>query len=441
MILFDELNISNPLLNALADLDFFTPTPIQEKAFPLIMSGADIVGIAQTGTGKTFAYLLPILRQLNYSGQRHPRVLIIVPTRELVKQVVEEIEKLTKYMNVRYAGVYGGTNINTQKQLVYDGLDILVGTPGRLIDLTLTGTLRLKNIQKLVIDEVDEMMNQGFLKPLSRFFENLPDKRQNLMFSATLTEEVEALIQKTFNRPQKIEIAAHGTPLEQIKQKAYAVPNFHTKANLLTHLLKEDKAIEKVLIFVASRKLADRLIEQIKPEFPERIGIIHSNKSQNFRFRSLKEFEDGKINILIATDLISRGIDISEVSHVINFDMPTVSGDYIHRIGRTGRADKPGIAISFINEAELDYQKEIEDLMKMPIPMLEFPESVEVSTLFTDEELPKQKMKNYLRMPKISGQGAFHEKSEKNRQVNSGSPSQKRKKHKKSITRSAKKRI
>lgn len=441
MILFDELNISNPLLNALADLDFFTPTPIQEKAFPLIMSGADIVGIAQTGTGKTFAYLLPILRQLNYSGQRHPRVLIIVPTRELVKQVVEEIEKLTKYMNVRYAGVYGGTNINTQKQLVYDGLDILVGTPGRLIDLTLTGTLRLKNIQKLVIDEVDEMMNQGFLKPLSRFFENLPDKRQNLMFSATLTEEVEALIQKTFNRPQKIEIAAHGTPLEQIKQKAYAVPNFHTKANLLTHLLKEDKAIEKVLIFVASRKLADRLLEQIKPEFPERIGIIHSNKSQNFRFRSLKEFEDGKINILIATDLISRGIDISEVSHVINFDMPTVSGDYIHRIGRTGRADKPGIAISFINEAELDYQKEIEDLMKMPIPMLDFPESVEVSTLFTDEELPKQKMKNYLRMPKISGQGAFHEKSEKNRQINSGSPSQKRKKHKKPITRSAKKRI
>lgn len=441
MILFDELNINNPLLNALADLDFFTPTPIQEKAFPLIMSGADIVGIAQTGTGKTFAYLLPILRQLNYSGQRHPRVLIIVPTRELVKQVVEEIEKLTKYMNIRYAGVYGGTNINTQKQLVYDGLDILVGTPGRLIDLTLTGTLRLKNIQKLVIDEVDEMMNQGFLKPLSRFFENLPDKRQNLMFSATLTEEVEALIQKTFNRPQKIEIAAHGTPLEQIKQKAYAVPNFHTKANLLTHLLKEDKAIEKVLIFVASRKLADRLLEQIKPEFPERIGIIHSNKSQNFRFRSLKEFEDGKINILIATDLISRGIDISEVSHVINFDMPTVSGDYIHRIGRTGRADKPGIAISFINEAELDYQKEIEDLMKMPIPMLEFPESVEVSTLFTDEELPKQKMKNYLRMPKILSQGAFHEKSEKNRQVNSGSPSQKRKKHKKSITRSAKKRI
>lgn len=441
MILFDELNINNPLLNALADLEFFTPTPIQEKAFPLIMSGADIVGIAQTGTGKTFAYLLPILRQLNYSDKRHPRVLIIVPTRELVKQVVEEIEKLTKYMNVRFAGVYGGTNINTQKQLVYDGLDILVGTPGRLIDLTLTGTLRLKDIQKLVIDEVDEMMNQGFLKPLSRFFENLPDRRQNLMFSATLTEEVEALIQKTFNRPQKIEIAAHGTPLEQIKQKAYNVPNFNTKANLLTHLLKEDKAIDKTLIFVDSKKLADRLFEQIKSDFPEKIGVIHSNKSQNFRFRMLREFEEDKIQVLIATDLISRGIDISEVTHVINFDMPNVPGDYIHRIGRTGRADKPGIAISFINEAELEYQKEIEDLMKMPIPMLDFPESVEVSTLFTDDELPKQKMKNYHKLPKISGQGAFHEKSEKNRQINSGSPSQKRKKHKTPIRRSARKKI
>lgn len=441
MILFDELNINNPLLNALADLEFFTPTPIQEKAFPLIMSGVDIVGIAQTGTGKTFAYLLPILRQLSFSDKRHPRVLIIVPTRELVKQVVEEIEKLTKYMNVRFAGVYGGTNINTQKQLVYDGLDILVGTPGRLIDLTLTGTLRLKDIQKLVIDEVDEMMNQGFLKPLSRFFENLPDRRQNLMFSATLTEEVEALIQKTFNRPQKIEIAAHGTPLEQIKQKAYNVPNFNTKANLLTHLLKEDKAIDKTLIFVDSKKLADRLFEQIKSDFPEKIGVIHSNKSQNFRFRMLREFEEDKIQVLIATDLISRGIDISEVTHVINFDMPNVPGDYIHRIGRTGRADKPGIAISFINEAELEYQKEIEDLMKMPIPMLDFPESVEVSTLFTDDELPKQKMKNYHKLPKISGQGAFHEKSEKNRQINSGSPSQKRKKHKAPIRRSARKKI
>ncbi len=437
MILFDDLNMSTPLLNALADLDFYTPTPIQEKAFPAIMSGADLVGIAQTGTGKTLAYLLPILRQLKYSDSKHPRVLIIVPTRELVKQVVGEIEKLTKYMNVRFAGVYGGTNINTQKQLIYNGLDILVGTPGRLIDLNLTGTLRLKSIQKLVIDEVDEMLNEGFLKPITHFFENLPVKRQNLMFSATLTKEVDTLIKSTFYHPKKIEIAPNGTPLEQIKQKAYAVPNFNTKANLLTHLLKENSEIEKALIFVDSRKLADRLFAQIKSSFEGKIGIIHSNKSQNFRFRALKEFEENILNILIATDLVSRGIDISEVTHVINFDMPKIPTDYIHRIGRTGRADKPGTAISFINEAELEYQNAIEELMRMPIPMFDFPDEVEVSKLFTDDELPKQKMKNYLKIPKVTGQGAFHEKSEKNRQVNSGSPSKKRKKHKKPIKRSA----
>ncbi|MFH1000630.1 MAG: DEAD/DEAH box helicase [Bacteroidota bacterium] len=439
MLPFSELNLNKPLLNALIDLEFNSPTPIQEKAFPVIMSGVDVVGIAQTGTGKTFAYLLPILRQLTYSDQKHPRVLIIVPTRELVLQVVEDIAKLSKYMNIRFAGVYGGANINTQKQLVYDGLDIIVGTPGRLIDLNLSGALRLKNIQKLVIDEVDEMLNQGFLNPITHFFENLPEKRQNLMFSATLTESVESLIHSTFYNPQKIEIAPHGTPLEQIKQSAYLVPNFNTKANLLTHLMKEDKTIEKVLIFVGSRKLADRLFDQVKPDFEDRIGVIHSNKSQNFRFRVLKEFEENKINILIATDLVSRGIDISEVSHVINFDMPDVPGDYIHRIGRTGRADKPGSSISFINERELDYQKEIEDLMKMQIPMLQLPDDVEISAIFTEDELPKESMKNYLKMPKITGQGAFHEKSEKNLKTNSGSPSKKRKKHKKPQKRSSRK--
>lgn len=438
MILFDELNLNKPLLDALADLDFFTPTPIQEKAFPIIMSGADLVGIAQTGTGKTFAYLLPILRQMNFSDQKHPRVLIIVPTRELVTQLVDEIEKLAKYMNIRFAGVYGGTNINTQKQLVYNGLDILVGTPGRLMDLTLAGTLRLKNIQKLVIDEVDEMLNQGFRKPLTHFFENLPEKRQNLMFSATLTEEVELLIQETFFSPQKIEIVPHGTPLEQIIQKAYEVPNFYTKANLLTHLLLKKDEFEKTLIFTGSRKLADRLFEHISPLIDEPIGVIHSNKSQNLRFGTLKKFHSGETKILIATDLAARGLDISEVSHVINFDMPTVPGDYIHRIGRTGRADKAGIAISFINEAEVGYQKAIEKLMNKPIPIIDLPESIEISTIFTDEERPKTLQKNYLKPPKLVSQGAFHEKSEKNKQTNSGSPSKKRKKYKKPIKRSSK---
>ncbi|HSH68061.1 MAG TPA: DEAD/DEAH box helicase, partial [Bacteroidia bacterium] len=218
---FEELNLSKPLLNALNDLEYIHPTPIQQQAFSIIMSGKDLVGIAQTGTGKTFAYLLPLLRQLTYSEQRHPRILIVVPTRELVLQIIEEIKKLSTYMQVRYLGVYGGTNINTQKQLVYNGIDILVATPGRLVDLALTGILRLKSIQKLVIDEVDQLFSLGFRQQLNSFLETIPHKHQNLMFSATLTQEVEELISSYFHEPYKIEITPHGTPLERIVQKVY----------------------------------------------------------------------------------------------------------------------------------------------------------------------------------------------------------------------------
>jgi len=423
---FDELNINNPLINALNDLDYTNPTPIQEQAFPVIMSGADIVGIAQTGTGKTFAYLLPLLRQLNFSTQREPRILIVVPTRELVVQVVGEIEKLTKYMNLRFAGVYGGTNINTQKQLVYNGLDILVATPGRLLDLKLTGVLRLKSIKKLVIDEVDEMLNLGFRHQLVSIIENLPEKRQNLMFSASLTNDVEILINDFFYNPIKIEIAAHGTPIEKIEQIAYHVPNFFTKVNLLEHLLKTDDEIVKLLVFVASKKLADRLFEKIANKFPDKIGVIHSNKSQNFRLRTLKNFDDEKLRVLISTDILARGLDITDVSHVLNFDLPDFPVDYIHRIGRTGRKGKTGIAISFINEREQEYQLEIEKLMNKTLDLKTLPEDIEISQVYTDEERPILYDKTYHKSNDLkSSKGAFHEKKEKNRKINSGGYRQK----------------
>lgn len=420
---FEDLNINTPLLNALDDLGYLYPTPIQEKAFSVIMSGKDLVGVAQTGTGKTFAYLLPILKLHTYSEQREPRVLIVVPTRELVLQVVSEIEKLAKYMTVRVVGVYGGTNIKTQGQLVYDGVDLLVATPGRLVDLTMHGLLRLKSIQKLVIDEVDEMLNLGFRPQLLTFMEILPQRRQNLMFSATLTQDVEQLIADFFNDPKKIEIAPHGTPLEQIIQKGYYVPNFTTKANLLEHLLKTDPEMNKVLVFVDSKRGADRLLELIDKSFPDLIGVIHSNKSQNYRINSLRQFESGNHRILIATDVAARGLDILDITHVINFDTPMVPGDYIHRIGRTGRADKPGVAITFINEAEEEYQAQIEMLMNKRIPMVEIPKEVVISPLFSDEEKPKLFDKNYLQPASIKqSKGAFHEKKEKNKKINLGGP-------------------
>ncbi len=424
-VTFDELNLNKPLISALDDLGYINPTPIQEKAFPVIMSGKDVVAIAQTGTGKTFAYLLPILRQLKYSDKKHPRILIVVPTRELVLQIVREIEKLTSYMHVRYQGVYGGTNINTQKQLVYNGLDILVATPGRLVDLALTGILRLKDIQKLVIDEVDQMLSLGFRQQLISFLDSLPAKRQNLMFSATMTEDVEKVISKYFYEPYKIEIAAHGTPLDKIIQRGYHVPNFNTKVNLLEYLLK-DGELSKVLVFVENKKLADRLYELLEKKLTDQVGVIHSSLSQNNRINALKYFHEGRKRVLIATDIIARGLDISDVTHVINFDTSRLPEDYIHRIGRTGRANKAGVAISFINEAEQAYQLEIENLMNKEIPMEHFPDEVQISKVFTEEEKPSIIDKNLKRIAAIKlpvGQGAFHEKKEKNKKVNLGGPS------------------
>ncbi len=427
-MLFEDLNLNTPLRNALNDLGYTEPTPIQKESYSLIMSGKDIVGIAQTGTGKTFAYLLPLLRLLKYSTQKHPRILIVVPTRELVTQVVNEIEKLTAYMSVRFEGVYGGTNIKTQKRKVYKGLDILVATPGRLYDLALSGVLRLKSIKKIVIDEVDEMLNLGFRNMLTNLMDTLPQKRQNLMFSATLSEDVQKVISEYFYNPYKIEVESHRTPPEKIIQKAYLVPNFFTKINLLELLLKSEDEFSKVLVFACTKKLADRLFEHIEKKFPKQIGIIHSNKSQNFRNNSIKNFQENTIRVLIATDIIARGLDIRNVSHVINFDTPEIPGDYIHRIGRTGRAESQGVAITFVNEAEQTLQMEIEKFINTMIPLEPVPEDLEISTVFTEEEKPILYNVNYLKTSSIRGsKGAFHEKSEKNKQVNSGSPSRKRK--------------
>jgi ATP-dependent RNA helicase RhlE len=419
-VTFENLNLNTPLLKAIDGLGFECPTPIQAKVFAPVMSGKDLVGIAQTGTGKTLAYLMPILKQLKYSEQKHPRVLIVVPTRELVVQVIGEIENLAKYMNIRYAGIYGGANINTQKQIVYNGLDILVATPGRLMDMHMTGILRLKSVQKFVIDEVDEMLKQGFRPQIMSILEILPQKRQNMMFSATLTSEVDQLINDYFFNPQKIEIAPHGTPLDSIVQEAYHVPNFSTKLNLLEHLLKTNEEMAKVLVFVSTKKLADRLFEQLDKRLPEISGVIHSNKGQNTRFNVLEKFETGGIKILISTDILARGLDIHDVSHVVNFDTPAVPGDYLHRIGRTGRAEKDGVAITFINRAEQESIKAIETLMNKAIPLFPIPENVEISTIYTEEERPDYGDKDYFKAPTLkNSKGAFHEKKDKNKKQNS----------------------
>jgi ATP-dependent RNA helicase RhlE len=414
---FSDLNLSTPLLNALNDLGYTRPTTIQARAFPVVMGGRDVCGIAQTGTGKTFAYLLPCLRQWKFSKDTAPQILIIVPTRELVVQVVEAVKKLTTYMNVAVVGIYGGVNINTQKLEVAEGMDVLVATPGRLIDLMYDGSFKTKAIKRLVIDEVDEMLNLGFRTQLKAILDLLPQKRQNLMFSATITGDVEMLMNTYFNAPERIEAAPTGTPLENIIQTAYKVPNFYTKVNLLIQLLTQNEDMSKVLVFVATKSLADDLYEELKAEFPERVGVIHSNKEQNHRFNTVNQFTNGTYRFIIATDIIARGLDISEVTHVINFDMPEVPENYIHRIGRTGRADKKGISISFITEREKDNQDKIEALMNYQVPILDLPEGLVISDVLTEDEKPKIKMKTHLvKLPKKEEKGpAFHEKKDKNK--------------------------
>ncbi len=418
---FADLNLNTPLLSALDELGITTPTTIQRNVFSVVMSGRDVCGIAQTGTGKTFAYLLPCLRQWKFTKDKSPQVLIIVPTRELVTQVVENIKALTPYMNLIAVGVYGGVNINTQQIEVMKGVDVLVATPGRLYDLAMNGAFKTKTIKKLVIDEVDEMLNLGFRTQLKNILDFLPPKRQNLLFSATMTEDVEALIALYFNNPVRVEAAPTGTPLENIIQSGYEVPNFNTKVNLLELLLTEDDTMTKVLVFVATKNLADQLYEQLEPKFSGLVGVIHSNKEQNHRFNTVKQFKNGTYRFIIATDIVARGIDVAEVSHVINFDVPEVPENYIHRIGRTGRADKKGIAINFITEKEKSLLTAIEALMKYRVPIEPVPVNLIVSDELTEDEKPKIFMKTDAIKPKKRDDDAgpaFHEKSAKNSKVN-----------------------
>jgi ATP-dependent RNA helicase RhlE len=417
---FDDLNLNTPLLTALDDLGYTNPTTIQHRVFPIVMSGRDVCGIAQTGTGKTFAYLLPCLRQWKFSKNKAPQILIIVPTRELVAQVVATVKSLTTYSSLLVAGVYGGVNINTQAAEVQNGVDVLVATPGRLYDLIMNGAVKTKMIKKLVIDEIDEMLNLGFRTQLKNILDLLPAKRQNLLFSATITEDVEALIDAYFNDPVRVEAAATGTPLENIIQTGYAVPNFYTKVNLLQLLLTEDETMTKVLVFAATKQLADQLFEQLETKFPGTAGVIHSNKEQNHRFNTVKQFKEGNYRFIIATDIVARGIDIAEVTHVINFDTPDVAENYIHRIGRTGRADKKGIAITFTTEKEQPLLTAIESLMKYKVTLLPLPGNLIISDELTEDEKPKVFMKTIqLKLPKKEEAGpAFHAKSAKNSKVN-----------------------
>src|SRR5690242_10663023 len=346
---FRALNLSPQMLQAVHDAGYTEPTPIQIAAIPHILAGHDVIGIAQTGTGKTAAFVLPILMKLaastNNGHRRGTRALVLAPTRELVAQIEENVRAYARHLPLRMATVFGGVSERPQIAALRSGVDLIVATPGRLIDLMDQRVANLSSIEFLVLDEADRMVDMGFLPPIRRIVKALPQQRQTLFFSATLSREIEQLTHQFQRSPKIVQIGRRANPAETVTQFAYEVRP-HLKSALLLHLLGDPK-FATVLVFVRTKHGADKIARRLESS-GIKTGTIHSNRSQNQRLRALKDFKSGAVRVLVATDIAARGIDVDGISHVVNYDFPMHSEDYVHRIGRTGRAHAIGDAISFI---------------------------------------------------------------------------------------------
>ncbi|MDP8176066.1 DEAD/DEAH box helicase [Pasteurella skyensis] len=365
---FNQLGLSEPILKAVTEQGYQTPTPIQQQSIPAILSGKDVMAAAQTGTGKTAGFTLPILELLS-KGQKvkanQARVLILTPTRELAAQIAENVSLYSQYLPLKSAVVFGGVKINPQMQKLRGGADILVATPGRLLDLYQQNTIRFDHLEVLVLDEADRMLDMGFIHDIKRIIKLLPPKRQNLLFSATFSTEIRTLAKGLIHNPIEIAVSPENTTAEKVSQVIYPVDK-KSKAALLIKLIK-DNNWQQVLVFTRTKHGANKLTKQLeKANIPA--SAIHGNKGQGARTRALTEFKAGDIQVLVATDIAARGIDIDLLPHVINFDLPNVSEDYVHRIGRTGRAGSSGKAISLVCADELDDLKGIERLIQQVLP-------------------------------------------------------------------------
>lgn len=409
---FEDFKLNRQILNAVEDAGFTHPSPIQEKAIGPVLSGQDIFGIAETGTGKTAAYVLPLIMQLKYAQGDAPRALILAPTRELAMQISEHVTLFSKYTDLRTVVIYGGVGGKAQGDSIKAGCDLLIATPGRFLDLYLAGKINTSYLRHLVLDEADKMMDMGFIGSIHRILEVVPRKRQNLLFSATMSPLVEKIAGDFLKHPTIIQVAPQATPAKSVTQVLYYVPNFKTKVNLLQHLLKDEEAVKRLIIFCKTRLVADNIFSFISRRFGEdAVRVIHANKGQNTRINSLQAFKNGELRVLVATDVASRGIDVSEVSHVINFDVPIIIEDYVHRIGRTGRANSLGDAITFCNPAEEYYVKKIEKLIRQTIPVAEIPKEVYVDeTPYNENQQIAKEIDLQKRKEDPTFKGAFHEK-------------------------------
>ncbi|MCC9136492.1 DEAD/DEAH box helicase [Pontibacter silvestris] len=410
-ITFEDFKLNKQLLNAIEEAGYERPTPIQQQAIPLISAGHDILGIAQTGTGKTAAYLLPILMKVKYAQGQNPRVLILAPTRELAMQIEGSIELLAKYTDLRYTAIYGGLGPKTQIEKINEGVDILVATPKRMMELYLKGELVLKELKTMVLDEADKMMDMGFMPQIRQILEVIPRKRQNLLFSATMPDKVVELSEEFLEFPTRVEITPQATPVETVSQVLYRVPNLRTKIAMLEYLLKDEEAFNRVIIFTRSKKNAESVAKYLERKELGEVRVIHGNKGQNTRINSMEAFKGGEVRFLVATDVAARGIDVTMVSHVINFDVPFVYEDYVHRIGRTGRAENEGASITFASEPEMYHIRKIEKLIRMQLPENPMPPEIEVfETPFEEQQAMAMEIDRQKRHENPDFKGAFHEK-------------------------------
>lgn len=373
MTTFSDLGLSESIVRAVTEHGYTTPTPIQLQAIPAVIKGGDLLAGAQTGTGKTAGFTLPILQRLssganapkNKTDRRPIRVLILTPTRELAAQVEESVSTYGKYTNINSGVIFGGVGINPQIKMLKTGVDVLVATPGRLLDHHQQGTIDLRHIEILILDEADRMLDMGFIHDIKKILKVLPEKRQNLLFSATFSDDIKTLADKLLNNPAMIEVARRNSTVEVISQKVHPVDRDKKQA-MLAYLIKTHNW-QQVLVFTRTKHGANKLVDQLNVDGVKSMAI-HGNKSQSARTKALAEFKDGSLTVLVATDIAARGIDIDQLPHVVNYDLPNVAEDYVHRIGRTGRAGATGEAVSLVCVDEFKLLADIEKFIKRQIP-------------------------------------------------------------------------
>lgn len=428
---FEELKITRQFLNAIEDCGYSSPSPIQEKAIPRISAGQDVIGIAQTGTGKTAAFALPVLQKIKYAQDLPPRALVLVPTKELVIQVHEVFKTLAKYTDLRCLALFGGVGPKTQLEDLEKGVDILITTPGRFLDLYLRGGIETKKIKTLVLDECDRMMDMGFMPQLRNILEVIPSKRQNLLFSATFSDRVEKLSGEFLLWPTKIEVSPQATPVSTVIQRKTPVPNIRTKLHYVAHLIENEYKEDRALVFVRTKEQAEQISKYLERTISGGVRGLHSNKGQNTRLHSMSLFREGSIRVLVSTDVASRGIDVPETKLVINFTVPRNSSDYVHRIGRTGRAFSKGIAHTLYDPSEKLFLDSIEKHLpsKNEIEECFMPDSIQIEETPPWEAKQMAKDIDYQkRKADPNYKGAFHEKKSKKSSSNSRSYSRRRRK-------------